>query len=215
MTACAFAFFDLGRVLLAFDHELACLQIAEVASLDPNTVRRVVFESGLELKYERGELTTAEFYEHFCRETSTTPDRQRLVAAAGNIFSPNEPVLQIAREVSAKLPLGVLSNTCEAHWDDACMRFPLLGEVFTHHVLSYEVRSLKPEPEIYAAAEAVANVPPEAIFFVDDMPENVAGARRRGWDAVQFSSPAQLRLDLEARALLDRDTATTFREPPR
>ena len=61
----AFLYFDLGNVLLRFDHEIACQQMAKVAAVSADRVREIVFESGLELQYERGELSTDEFYEEF------------------------------------------------------------------------------------------------------------------------------------------------------
>ena len=58
------------------------------------------------------------------------------------------------------------------------------------------VRAMKPDAKIYEFAAAQVKVAPEEIFFVDDRAENVAGARRRGWHAVQFSDARQLAEDL-------------------
>ena len=197
-----FVFFDLGRVLLEFDHEIACQQMSEVAGVTVDDVRQQVFESGLELRYERGELSTDDFYDHFCRTTASQPDREQLLSAAGAIFTPNEPVMRIVAELQHQLPLGILSNTCEAHWDFATTAFPLLAAAFQTHVLSYQVQSLKPEPAIYQAAQAAAGVPPSSIFFVDDIADNVQGARQCGWDAVLYTSPNELRRELSNRSLV-------------
>ena len=66
-------------------------------------------------------------------------------------------------------------------------------------VLSYEVRSLKPEPAIYDEAIRRAGVAADRIFFVDDRVENVEGARRAGMDAVVFTGVDQLQRELARR----------------
>lgn len=60
---------------------------------------------------------------------------------------------------------------------------------------------MKPDRKIYQAAIERAAVAPENIFFLDDLPENVAGAREAGIDAVQFIDEQQLVADLAERDL--------------
>jgi glucose-1-phosphatase len=60
---------------------------------------------------------------------------------------------------------------------------------------------MKPEPKIYLEAAKMANVAPSEIFFMDDRPENVEGARAVGIDAVLFQSVDQLHRDLFERKL--------------
>ena len=57
-------------------------------------------------------------------------------------------------------------------------------------------RSRRPK----AAAE-MAGCQPQEIFFADDIPGHVAGARAVGFDAVQFTSAAALAEDLRARGI--------------
>lgn len=49
----------------------------------------------------------------------------------------------------------------------------------------------KPDPEIFRLAERQAGVAAEECVLVDDLPENCAAARRRGWRAVHFRNSAQ------------------------
>lgn len=56
-----FCYFDLGRVLLDFDHEVAVQQLAELGDVSVDRVREVVFEASLQSDYERGQISTAEF----------------------------------------------------------------------------------------------------------------------------------------------------------
>lgn len=81
--------------------------------------------------------------------------------------------------------------------------FPFLT-AFDACVVSAEVGANKPEPEIYAALEAVAPHPPAALFFTDDKPYNVAAAETRGWTGHHFTGAEGLQAALIAAGLLTR-----------
>jgi len=198
-----FIYFDMGNVLLLFDHELGCRQMADVAGVSTDRVREIVFDSGLELRYEAGELSTREFYEAFCQQAAVTPDFNALMRAAGDIFTVNtsiEPVVASLR--AAGYRLGLLSNTCEAHWDYISKhRYAITSEMFEVITLSYEVQAMKPDAKIFEAAAANAGVRPEEIFFTDDVAGHIAGARRAGFDAEQYTTTPELVKQLRRRGL--------------
>lgn len=52
-----------------------------------------------------------------------------------------------------------------------------------HRFASHLVGARKPEAAIYAHVERESGVAPERIAFFDDVPENIAAARARGWKA--------------------------------
>ena len=64
---------------------------------------------------------------------------------------------------------------------------------FERVVFSYELGLLKPEPGIYEAAIAGLGVAPNRALFLDDRPENVAGARAAGLEAEVFQSWEEFR----------------------
>jgi putative hydrolase of the HAD superfamily len=198
-----FLYFDLGNVLLFFDHRRACRQMAELAGTDPQVVWNFAFESGLELEYEAGLVGSQEFYERFCQATGARPDYDKLALAASDIFEVNLPVKAILGQlVAARHRLGLLSNTNEIHWrflsDD---RYGMIPDVFEQVVLSYEVKSVKPDPAIFRAAAQMAGVRPADVFYVDDVAGHVAAAREVGFDAVRYTTPQALVDDLKSRGV--------------
>jgi putative hydrolase of the HAD superfamily len=198
-----FVYFDFGKVLFTFDHRRAARQMADVAGVDADRVWAVVFAGDLEHRYEAGQITSDEFYEAFCRATGTRPDRAKLLFAAGAIFELNAPIVPVVAQLqSAGYRTGVLSNTCECHWE-YCVdgRYALLPGAFEKFVLSYQIGSMKPEEKIYRAAIDAAGVPPEEIFFIDDRQENVDGALAAGIDAVLYESARQCAEELQRRGL--------------
>ena len=122
------------------------------------------------------------------------------MVAAADIFVPNMNILPVLEKIrKLGIPMGLLSNTCDAHWNWIVkMGYPQVQGWFDPIVLSYEVRSMKPEPEIYRVSTQLAGKPPEGIFFTDDRLENIQGALDAGWNAVQFTSADRL-MDLVDR----------------
>jgi putative hydrolase of the HAD superfamily len=198
-----FLYFDLGNVLLRFDHRVACRQMAAVAGIAPELVWQVSFQGDLFERYERGDVTNDQYYGIFCEQTRSTPDRDELLLAASDIFHLNPPVVALVAQLkSAGQRLGILSNTNDAHWrlvSDG--RFAVLAGGWEQLALSFRLGAMKPEPAIYRAAAELAQVAPEEIFFVDDRSENVAGARQAGFDAVPFTTAAELTRDLLRRGV--------------
>jgi putative hydrolase of the HAD superfamily len=58
---------------------------------------------------------------------------------------------------------------------------------FDHVTFSYELRKVKPQPEIYVDAIQGLGIEAEQALFLDDKAENVEGARAVGLQAVLYS----------------------------
>lgn len=176
--------------------------MAEVAGLEHEKVHQLVFESDLQTRYESGHITSQEFYDEFVAMTDTNPDIATLLNAGSDIFWLNYRIMPIISQLrSANFPMGILSNTCEAHWNFVCNKFPTIQKYFPNRVLSYEQKSMKPDGGIYEAAIELAKLPAEQIFFVDDRQENVRGALDQGMDAKLFTSPSELYHQLTSRGV--------------
>jgi len=200
-----FLYFDLGNVLLHFDHELACRQMAEVAGIPTERVREIVFgEHGIMFPFELGHSCRQQFYEAFCEQSGTHPDMTELEHAGSAIFSLNAPMVPIIQSLhAAGHRLGILSNTCESHWRYCSEgRYPILPDPFEVTVLSHRVGIAKPDPANFALAAQMAHVEPQAIFFTDDTPGHIQAAQQAGWDAILFTTPNALIQELKKRNLL-------------
>jgi len=125
-----------------------------------------------------------------------------LIAAAAEIFELNLPVLPIVAQLrQAGYPMGILSNTCETHWEYCRRHYRIVSEGFGVYALSYKLGAVKPDAAIFHAAAELAGCRPEEIFFVDDIAGHVAGARAVGFDAVQFTTAEGLASDLRQRGI--------------
>jgi 2-haloacid dehalogenase len=104
---------------------------------------------------------------------------------------------------AAGVPVYALTNWSAETFGVARERFEFL-EWFDGVLVSGEERMIKPDPAIFRLLLDRFGLDPEATFYVDDSEQNVAAADRLGFDAVRFTTPAQLRRDLVARRLLAR-----------
>ena len=231
-----FVYFDLGNVLVAFDPEIACGNVARLFHVPVDLARSVVYTSGRQAALERGELSGEAFASEvrsafaaerdpaLCGPTQDGPTQDgptqdgpthgptqdgpkhdrptqldlppidpdsvttgALLDAISDMFTPIDSMRHtIANVRRLGLGVGILSNTCHAHWDwIARQRYPVMTGPFDAAVLSFQVGAMKPDAAIYDAAERVAGVAPDEILFLDDRPENVAAATGRGWRAAE------------------------------
>jgi len=118
-----------------------------------------------------------------------------------DIFYPQPGMAELLTEVAAVRPVGLLSDTDPLHWEYLRREYAWLA-LIPRPTLSYEIRAVKPAAETYLAAAANVGVEPESCFFVDDLPQNVAGAEAAGLTAWRFTDAVALREQLVNRELL-------------
>lgn len=194
-----FFLFDLGNVLVHFDHQLACQQLQALLGGDEQQIWEVLFERGLEREYESG--LPAEVFCQRLRDTFSSEATDRmLLEAHADIFTLSHSMVPLVNQLSAAgHALGILSNTCPSHWQHCCRKFRLVRTLFETTVLSFEVGSMKPDPAIFHTAIERVGVVPARILFVDDLPQNVEIARSMGFDAVLYSTMREFCRELMAR----------------
>lgn len=196
---------DMGNVLIRFCHERMCAQMGELCGKSASEVRRLLIDSGLQWEFERGRVSPEEFYRQFCaaagRDASEL-EMAELLAAGAEIFEPQPGAVELLDDLKAAgQRLVLFSNTCSSHVEHIRREFDFL-ERFDALVLSYEVRAVKPEEQMFAAAREALQFPPQNCFYTDDVPEYVAAARERGYDAEVFAGVDELRRQLAARGVL-------------
>jgi len=204
--AIEFIYFDLGMVLLKFSVERMLRQVGIVAGIEPAQAREILFGSNLHDRYEVGQLSTQDYYEAFCQaapiSTQKWPRCESLTQAASDIFEMNTSMIAVVAQLrAAGYRLGILSNTCEAHWQFCYQHYRILQDCFEVYALSYELQAAKPQSAIFHQAAKMAGVAPAKIFFTDDIAGHVAGACSAGFDAVQYLSTPQVVAALHDRGV--------------
>lgn len=189
-----YLYFDLGNVLVHFDAAIACDNVGRLLGLDSQQVRRGLYDSGIEEAYERGELSNEQFAQRMREELGVDFATDDFLREMSAMFVPNPAIRQVIESLQASgVILGVLSNTCWAHWHWIQRQgWSEATGWYRDAVLSYEVGAMKPDPRIYQEATRLAGVSPERIFFTDDREENIVGALQAGWHAHHFTNVDRL-----------------------
>lgn len=190
--------FDLGNVIIPFDHSVMAERLIkysirkEIYSVEAinNFLYRV---EGIEHLYEEGRITTSEFINSIRKEFALEISDDEFKDIFNSIFFNAYPDTErIIKDIgSKKLPLILLSNTNEMHFEFIKERYGIIKE-FNHFLLSYKVGARKPDRRIYERLLEIARCSAEEIFYVDDVSDYVKAAKDMNISAFQFTSPGEL-----------------------
>lgn len=192
--------FDLGKVLVPFDFMLGYRALEAHCPHRVPEIRQRIAASGLVGPFEKGLIEPRDFFTRLSAVLDLELDYSSFCDIWSCIFSGQLIPDRVLESLARRYRLLLLSNTNQIHFEMIRENYPLIRH-FHSLVLSFEVHSLKPEPEIFRAAIDRAECRAEECFYTDDIGSFVDAARREGMDAVQFESPAQIEREMNARGI--------------
>ena len=192
--------FDLGKVLVHFDFKRGYRELEGLCPYPAAEIPKRLGSTGLVARFETGLIQPHDFVEQLSRILDLHVDYARFCRIWSCIFAETLVPESMLEGLAARYRLLLLSNTNAIHFEMIRQSYPMIRH-FHHLILSYEVKAMKPRPEIFHAAVARAGCRPEECFFTDDMAEFVEGAQKVGIDAVQFRSAEQLAEELKSRGI--------------
>jgi len=157
-----------------------------------------IFDNDFGLSFEKGELSPIEFYSLFKSTFKANLTYESFVDTWCNIFSPKKDVIDLVRRLKGSYPLYLISNINQLHFEYLFKRHKEVFSLFNQLILSYEVKSVKPEEKIYQILKSRAGVGFEDIIYIDDRQELILEAKNFKIQAIQFTSFSQLIKDLES-----------------
>ena len=193
-------FFDLGNVLVRFDHQRSAEKIAAHCRMGPEELYRLFFESPLIIAHDEGRISTREFYEGLKGQVGLSLGYDSFLPVWNEIFSENREVAALVRRLLPRYPCFLISNTNRPHFEHIRARFPVINEM-TGWILSYEVGALKPNPAIYRRALELAQRPAAEIFYVDDREDLIEAGRHLGFQTHRFQGIEPLQAEIEKRGI--------------
>ena len=195
--------FDLGKVLLDFDYSIAGRRIAAQATKSADQVHKFLSQSPVLYRYETGPMTRQEFFEEVRQFSGFRGSFSEFGGFFADIFSEMPPMITLHAELRRRgVPTYIFSNTNDLAIEHIRRNFPFFAN-FDGYILSYEVRSMKPDERIYEALEAMTGKCGAEILYLDDRPENVEAGAARGWQVILQTDPAKSRAAIEQLGLLD------------
>lgn len=194
--------FDLGRVLVNVDITRGIFGLFGHGTQKGTeaAVAQLMREPAVAL-YNSGRLPPEEFYHTMKEKFSLNLDFAEFVRLWCDVFDPMEGMEQLIHQLHGKIPLGLLSDTDPLHWDYIRRRFEFVA-IIDNPTLSFQTGFRKPSKEAFEAAVKNIGVNASCCMYVDDLMENVAGAKKTGLDAVQFLGVEKLRQDLAENGMI-------------
>lgn len=192
--------FDVGKVLLDFDWNLAIEKIAARSPLTPAQIVDYVKNDGALIDYETGKITSLDFFQNQKNAFQYRGSWEDLAASWCGIFTPIKDNIALARQLAGRCRLALLSNTNEAHVDHFEPAYDF-SALFPVRVYSCRVGYMKPRREIYEAVTTQLQVSPERTVFIDDLEANTAAATALGWKTVHYRPGLDLPAALRALGL--------------
>jgi len=188
---------DMGGVILRTEDHTPREELAKRYQVPLKELYLLVFESDTAQEAEKGNVTAAAHWDRIRAHFNLTAER--LLDFQNDFWAGDQvdrELLVFIQSLGTRCKIALLSNA----WSDARVaieeRYQFL-KMFDQVYFSAELGMVKPDPAIYRLVLDKLGVQPHESIFVDDMPQNVAGAQEVGIHAVQFKSREQTIADIE------------------
>lgn len=177
--------FDLGKVLLHFDFGPAFRRLSRHTGKTPEEISRFFTESGLEVLYDGGKVSSAAFYREVRRGLGFSLTYTGFRDIWNGIFTPVPGMAALVRRLGRKRRLVLISNTNEMHFAYVKKNYPVLG-CFDRHIVSYREKMRKPDERLYLAAQKACRAKPHEILYIDDREDLTEAAHELGFHVHTF-----------------------------
>jgi putative hydrolase of the HAD superfamily len=194
--------FDLGRVLVDFDYNIAAHRIAAHSDLPSVRIKILIEQSSLIVDYESGRLNRLEFFNQIRQATGFRGTLDEFGALFADVFTPIPPMIELHAKLHRQgLLTYILSNTNDLAVGHIRRNFPFFRD-FDGYLFSHEIGIMKPDARIYEALEKLSRCHGAEIIYLDDLLENVKAGTARGWRAILHESPEKSWMALEDLGML-------------
>jgi len=196
--------FDIGGVIVPLHIGRAAERMAALCGIRGDEVRARLMESTITGQYERGEMTSEEFYGAMCALLEKPIGWDEFRQVWGSIFDV-ETLIPVAffEQMRRRFRMVLLSNTNALHATRLWAECEAMKH-FDQAVLSFEVGFMKPDARIFEEAVRRAECAAEECFYADDIDRYVAAARQCGIDAVRFTGYGALQEAMNERGILQQ-----------
>jgi putative hydrolase of the HAD superfamily len=189
-------YFDLGGVIVRTEFQAPRQHLAERFGKEYDDLIKMVFDSETAGQASLGLISEQEHWAAVARRLYLADSEIQAVREeffAGDVIDLH--LLDFMRTLRKQVKVGLISNA----WSG--MRAWIISkkfeDVFDAMTISAEVGVAKPDARIYRKALETLDVAPAGSVFLDDFPENVAGARAVGMQAIRFRQVDQALAELK------------------
>lgn len=187
--------FDLGNVLIGFDHSIAVEKIIRHTKKTAREIYGLFFDSALTRDFEKGKTAPLAFFDKVKAALEINMPYPEFLSIWNKIFFPKPDILDLARELSRRLELAMLSNINQLHYEYLRVDFGYIFDLFhpSRIIASYNTGYIKPDEEIYDLAVSKCSVKKENILYVDDREDLIEAASGYGIRSCRYKNTRELR----------------------
>lgn len=191
--------FDMDDVLCDYNVAARIARLSAFSGQTESHIRTALWESDYFPRADRGEWTAAQCLAEFNTRLGHPLTRAEWVKARRTAMTPFNDMLGLAASLKTQIPIALLTNNDRLMAETVDELFPALRPLFGPHLyVSAELRRAKPDPAIFHDIVTRMGVTADETLFVDDLAENIEGAKTAGLRALQFKGFQTFRTELAA-----------------
>jgi len=196
-------FFDIGGVLLEIHPDKMFHCISRSTGIPFEKVKSSFPEESHNI-YERGQMTNKEWFQVFKIALSNNSylTENKFWDAWAMILGKETKVLDVLLDLKKYYKVWLLSNTNPKHISDELDNKYVFPHLVDGAIYSYKVGLRKPDKEIYLKACELAEVKPKESVFIDDLSENISGAKKVGLKGIHYIGIVELNTSLKQLGLI-------------
>lgn len=180
--------FDIGNVLAHFGWR----EYLDSCNYDEETLKKIsnaTVQSDFWLEWDRGAKESTELIELSCsREPSVEKEIRDFFENFHSMIVEYDYAAELVKQLrSNDYKVYILSNYSKMGFEMQKDQFEFMKYI-DGGVVSYKIKKVKPEPEIYQALLEKYKFNPSEAVFLDDLQINVEAAREQGINAIRFES---------------------------
>ena len=192
--------FDLGGVVIEFSGPRELVGLVDPPLTEAEIRSRWGTDPDVSA-FERGDIDAATFARRFCEHWRLPLAPEAFLDRFRGWSKRWLPgAIELLTTLRASYRLACLSNSNPLHWERN-LGVHRIQDHFEACLASHELRALKPEAEIFAAAVARLGVAIDDLTSPDDSPASVPGARAAGLEAHRVEGPEGTRRRLQSLGL--------------
>ncbi|MDE1823629.1 MAG: HAD family phosphatase [Candidatus Micrarchaeota archaeon] len=193
--------FDIGGVIVKWDNRTYFSYLGRLSGISAKEIGRIVDNIDKRYGFERGRISVSEFEKVLAKRIEINVNRIRWFHFYRANMKVDRKVVDITRRLHRDYTTAYLSNIDKRR--HSYTRRVMDTSVFDYGFASFAIGYVKPDRRIFEYAIRKMDMKPSELLFIDNVRENVEGARKAGLNAILFTGAANLGRRLKKMGLLD------------
>ena len=187
--------FDMGGVIIHFDENKYYEYLSKKYNVDENKITNIMIP--LINKFDRGDITLGVLLDSVSKNIGIKIPRKSWNYVFDTDATIDWQMISLIKSLSKNYKIYMLTNVNRSRYFRTNTMLKINNKLFNKKFISCYLHMTKPDRKIYQYVIAKTNLMPNEIIFIDDLIENVNGAREIGINSIVFRGYRDLVSKLE------------------